>query len=71
MAWNYYPPIPEDAKLEDLPARLHAHADMDVITLLHQRPEDRGLEIAPGKEVSLLCRSLVLLIKGFIALQIL
>lgn len=51
MAWNYYPPIPEDAKLEDLPARLHAHADMDVITLLYQRPEDRGLEIAPGKEI--------------------
>lgn len=49
MAWNYYPPIPEDAK--QLPPRLHAHADMDVITLLHQRPEDRGLEIAPGKEV--------------------
>lgn len=56
MAWNYYPPIPEDAKLEDLPARLHAHADMDVITLLYQRPEDRGLEIAPGKEVGLLCK---------------
>ena len=54
MAWNYYPPIPEDANLKDLPARLHAHADMDVITLLYQRPEDRGLEIAPGKEVCLL-----------------
>ena len=49
MAWNYYPPIPEDA--QHLPPRLHAHADMDVLTLLHQRPEDRGLEIAPGKEV--------------------
>ncbi len=58
MAWNYYPPIPEDAKLEDLPARLHAHADMDVITLLYQRPEDRGLEIAPGKEVCLYCIAL-------------
>lgn len=49
MAWNYYPPIPEDPA--DLPPRLHAHADMDVITLLYQRPGDIGLEIAPGKEV--------------------
>lgn len=50
MAWNYYPPIPDD--MRDTPPRLHAHADMDIITLLYQRAEDRGLEIAPGKEAS-------------------
>ena len=38
MAWNWYPPVEEDAK--DLPPRLHGHADMDVITLLYQRPGD-------------------------------
>ena len=40
-AWNYYPPItPEqeaDIKKGQLPPRLHAHADMDVLTLLYQR----------------------------------
>ena len=36
MAWNWYPPVKEEDK--DLPPRLHGHADMDVITLLHQRP---------------------------------
>lgn len=57
MAWNYYPPISEDQV--NLPPRLHGHADMDVITLLHQRPGDIGLEIAPGKDVSL-CPTAVL-----------
>ena len=41
QAWNYYPPItPEqraDSKKGQLPPRLHAHADMDVLTLLYQR----------------------------------
>lgn len=36
MAWNWYPPV--DPKAENLPPRLHAHADMDIITLLYQRP---------------------------------
>lgn len=35
MAWNWYPPVPEGTS--KLPPRLHAHADMDVITLLYQR----------------------------------
>lgn len=50
MGWNYYPPINEDDGT--LPPRLHAHADMDIITLLYQRLGDVGLEIAPGKDVS-------------------
>ncbi|KAK9803831.1 hypothetical protein WJX73_004943 [Symbiochloris irregularis] len=49
MAWNWYPPVKDDAN--NLPPRLHAHADMDIITLLMQRPGDTGLEIAPGKDV--------------------
>ena len=40
-AWNYYPPVTEEqeaaAKNGKLPPRLHAHADMDVLTLLYQR----------------------------------
>ena len=40
-AWNYYPPVTEEqeaaAKNGRLPPRLHAHADMDVLTLLYQR----------------------------------
>lgn len=57
LAWNYYPPL-TDAELEALrsengkiPPRLHAHADMDVLTILFQRDGDAGLEIAPGNEV--------------------
>lgn len=38
MAWNWYPPVPKVTS--KLPARLHAHADMDVITLLYQRTGD-------------------------------
>ena len=36
QAWNWYPETPQDTT--GLPPRLHAHADMDVITLLFQRP---------------------------------
>jgi hypothetical protein len=40
-AWNYYPPLTEEhlaaAKEGKLPPRLHAHADMDVLTILFQR----------------------------------
>jgi hypothetical protein len=44
MAWNYYPPV-SPAEQEafkashggKLPPRLHAHADMDVLTILFQR----------------------------------
>lgn len=38
-AWNYYPPMSAedlaDRAAGKLPARLHAHADMDIITLLY------------------------------------
>ena len=53
IAWNYYPPITQSeqaaAKNGKLPPRLHAHADMDVITLLYQRDgrpnlRDKSLE---------------------------
>ncbi|EFN58207.1 hypothetical protein CHLNCDRAFT_20260, partial [Chlorella variabilis] len=33
-----------------VPPRLHAHADMDVLTILFQRDDAVGLEIAPGNE---------------------
>ena len=40
-AWNYYPPLTREQKAQankgQLPPRLHAHADMDVLTLLYQR----------------------------------
>ncbi|KAK9834460.1 hypothetical protein WJX74_002175 [Apatococcus lobatus] len=49
LAWNWYPPVNEAAAKG--PPRLHAHADMDIITLLYQRTGDCGLEIAPGKDV--------------------
>lgn len=55
VAWNYYPPVTKEqeaaAKNGKLPPRLHAHADMDVLTLLYQREGDIGLEIAPGNEI--------------------
>ncbi|KAK9908386.1 hypothetical protein WJX75_007121 [Coccomyxa subellipsoidea] len=55
VAWNYYPPVTEEqeaaAKSGKLPPRLHAHADMDVLTILYQREGDIGLEIAPGNEI--------------------
>ncbi|CAL5229196.1 g12477 [Coccomyxa viridis] len=55
VAWNYYPPITPKQKAQvskgQLPPRLHAHADMDVLTILYQREGDLGLEIAPGNEV--------------------
>ena len=35
LAWNWYPPVNEAAAKG--PPRLHAHADMDIITLLYQR----------------------------------
>eukprot|EP00775_Hariotina_reticulata_P003032 gene3032-3313_t len=56
--WNHYPPV--DQALQEqlrkkydgkLPPRVHAHADMGVLTILYQRPGDVGLEIAPGNEV--------------------
>ncbi len=51
VAWNYYPPLqPEDLNKE-LPPRLHAHADMDVMTILFQQDSHVGLEIAPGKDI--------------------
>ena len=44
MAWNYYPPVTTEeqeafkaAHGGKLPPRLHAHADMDVLTILFQR----------------------------------
>jgi hypothetical protein len=38
MAWNKYPAVsPEDAAKPQQPPRLHAHADMDVLTILYQR----------------------------------
>ena len=40
MAWNWYPPVKEED--QDLPPRLHGHADMDVITLLYQRTGNRS-----------------------------
>ena len=37
-AWNYYPAVTEDREAAaKLPPRLHAHADMDVLTILYQR----------------------------------
>lgn len=37
IAWNKYPAVkPEDAA-KPQPPRLHAHADMDVLTILYQR----------------------------------
>ncbi|KAI7838916.1 hypothetical protein COHA_007322 [Chlorella ohadii] len=56
MAWNKYPALtPEQIEgLKNgkgkLPPRLHAHADMDVLTILFNRVGDVGLEIAPGKD---------------------
>lgn len=51
-AWNYYPPIVADQKAQankgQLPPRLHAHADMDVLTLLYQR-EGKPLSQASAK----------------------
>lgn len=44
LAWNHYPPLTKE-QIESLttdsgkvPPRLHAHADMDVLTVLFQRP---------------------------------
>lgn len=58
IAWNRYPGVtPEEREAfrknhnGKLPPRLHAHADMDVLTILFQRVGDVGLEIAPGNEV--------------------
>lgn len=56
MAWNYYPPLSAEEREAirtnsgKLPPRLHAHADMDVLTVLFQRDDAVGLEIAPGAE---------------------
>ncbi|GAB4822422.1 hypothetical protein N2152v2_009468 [Parachlorella kessleri] len=57
LAWNHYPGLSEAeigalrTDSDKLPPRLHAHADVDVLTLLFQRVGDVGLEIAPGNEV--------------------
>lgn len=56
LAWNYYPPLSEEQASavkagKTLPPRLHAHADMDVLTILFQGEGCVGLEIAPGKDI--------------------
>lgn len=51
VAWNYYPSLKEEERGKDLPPRLHAHADMDVMTILFQQDGHTGLEIAPGKDI--------------------
>lgn len=50
LAVNYYPPMTDEEVHKKQPPRLHAHADMDVLTILYQRAGDTGLEIAPGSE---------------------
>lgn len=37
LAVNYYPPMTEEEVQKKQPPRLHAHADMDVLTILYQR----------------------------------
>ena len=41
LAWNYYPPLADEDLDKKLPPRLHAHADMDVLTILFQRDGER------------------------------
>lgn len=36
LAVKFYPPLTEEEVQTRQPARLHAHADMDVLTILHQ-----------------------------------
>ncbi|KAK9812273.1 hypothetical protein WJX73_009505 [Symbiochloris irregularis] len=50
LAVNYYPPLTEEEVKQKQPPRLHGHADMDMLTILYQRPGDTGLEIAPGND---------------------
>lgn len=50
LAVNYYPPLTEEEVQNKQPPRLHGHADMDMLTILYQRPGDTGLEIAPGND---------------------
>ena len=46
-AWNFYPPMTEEDLANraagKLPPRLHAHADMDMLTLLYN-PEGAAVE---------------------------
>jgi hypothetical protein len=55
-AWNHYPPMSaEDLAARaagKLPQRLHAHADMDIITLLYN---PAGLSFPPLSNPSLIC----------------
>ncbi len=37
LAVNYYPPMTDEEVQKKQPPRLHAHADMDVLTILYQR----------------------------------
>jgi hypothetical protein len=37
LAVNYYPPMTDEEVHKKQPPRLHAHADMDVLTILYQR----------------------------------
>lgn len=37
LAVNYYPPMTDEEVRKKQPPRLHAHADMDVLTILYQR----------------------------------
>ncbi|KAA6427453.1 MAG: hypothetical protein FRX49_02116 [Trebouxia sp. A1-2] len=50
LAVNYSPPKTDEEVHKKQPPRLHAHADMDVLTILYQRAGDTGLESAPGSE---------------------
>ncbi len=49
--------LPLDAEPEATVWRAGAHTDYDCLTLLHQVPGQRGLQVCPGSEASLLDRA--------------
>ncbi len=55
MAWNKYPAVSPDDAAKPQPPRLHAHVDMDVLTILYQRDGARAaaLNVRPFLIMSL------------------
>lgn len=49
LAFNHYPPTEKYWKPGDT-MRLHAHADVTMVTLVFQRLGEIGLEVSPGRE---------------------